>query len=284
MTAANCPFPGGDANPLNYPVDNVTMGNGQGFSSEKPAFGLPGGGLGPDNRFSAYFGDSWKIKPNLTFTLGLRYVRDTGRTDSDIAPIAALDAFNNGYYSNLGARVNQPNHNFAPQIGFAWDTSKKGKTVIRGGIGLFYENSVWNNNLFDRPARLQQGLFLAQQPACSGGNAQTFNLPGQSTSTTPNFCANSVAGQTLTIGQEASSIIALQQQYQAATIAAGPAVNPVYIGNAGADGIDVTGTNLFAPDYVTPRSVQMNIGVQHEIRRGMVLTVDICAMWQPTTY
>ena len=41
-----------------------------------------------------------------------------------------------------------------------------------------------------------------------------------------------------------------------------------------ADGIDVTGTNLFAPNYVTPRSVQMNFGIQHEIRRGMVFTAD----------
>ena len=41
-----------------------------------------------------------------------------------------------------------------------------------------------------------------------------------------------------------------------------------------ADGIDVTGTNLFAPQYVSPRSVQMNIGVQHEFRHGMVFTAD----------
>src|SRR5207302_1589087 len=39
-------------------------------------------------------------------------------------------------------------------------------------------------------------------------------------------------------------------------------------------GIDVTGTNLFAPAYITPRSVQMNIGIQKQIRRGTVLTVD----------
>ena len=61
------------------------MGNGQGFSSEKPAFGLPGGGLGPDNRIQFYGGDSWKIrtKPDRQLTV-VRYVRDTGRTDSDI--------------------------------------------------------------------------------------------------------------------------------------------------------------------------------------------------------
>ncbi|MGA9043188.1 MAG: TonB-dependent receptor [Terriglobales bacterium] len=270
VTAANCPYPGGDSNPLNYPVTNVTLGNGQGFSSEKAAFGLPGGGLGPDNRFSWYIGDSWKVKPALTFTYGLRYVRDTGRTDSDVAAIPLVSQmFDNGYYSGLGNKVNQPNHNFAPQVGIAWDPSKAGKTVFRGGIGLFYENSIWNNNLFDRPARLASGLFLALQPACQDGNAQTFNLPGQTTSTTPTFCGN---GET--IGQAGPAIVALQQQYQAATVTAGPAVNPVYVGNALADGIDVTGTNLFAPNYVTPRSVQMNFGVQHEIRRGMVFTAD----------
>src|ERR1051326_8576974 len=94
---ANAPFAGGATNPLNYLVDLVVMGNGQGFSSEKPAFGLPGGGLGPDNRIQFYVGDSWKMRPNLTVNYGVRYVRDTGRTDSDIPPIpcTAIDQTGN---------------------------------------------------------------------------------------------------------------------------------------------------------------------------------------------
>src|SRR5206468_2664469 len=113
------------ADPSTYPVLDVLMGNGQGFPSEKPAFGFPAGGLGPDNRFAAYFGDSWKVKPNLTLTYGVRYVRDTGRTDSDLAPIPALAQFDNQFYKGLENRINQPNHNFAPQVGFAWDPTKK---------------------------------------------------------------------------------------------------------------------------------------------------------------
>lgn len=256
-------LPGGKSNPLNYPANNVTLGNGQGFSSELPAFGLPGGGLGPDNRLSFYFGDSWRLKPNLTLTYGLRYVRDTGRTDSDLGPIAVLNQFGPG----LGDRVNQPNHNFAPQIGVAWDPTKKATTVFRAGIGLFYENSIWNNDLFDRPARLQSGLFLAQQPLCQGGVGSPVTLPNGSILNPAGVCG-------APIGSVASQIIAFQQQYQAATVAAGPAVNPVFIGNALSDGIDATGTNLFAPNYVTPRSVQMNAGIQHEIRKGMVVTAD----------
>ena len=282
--SGTCPFPtlvpgdpaGQADNPLNYPANTINLGNGQGFSSEKPAFGLPGGGLGPDNRFSWYVGDSWKIKPTFTLTLGLRYVRDTGRTDSDLPGIPFLSGFDfsdaNFTYRGLENRVNQPNLNFAPQIGFAWDPTGKGKTVVRAGIGLFYENSIWNNNLFDRPARLQQGLFLAQQPMCNNGSAPAGGVifPGQNPITQQTL--QGICGQP--IGSVASQIIGLQQQFQADTLAAGPASNPVYIGTAGADGINVTGTNLFAPNYITPRSVQMNFGVQREIRRGTVVTVD----------
>ncbi len=243
----NCPFPGGDSNPLNYPVASVTFGNGQGFASAKPAFGLAGGGQGPDHRVSWYIGDSWKVKPNLTVTAGLRYVRDTARTDTDLGPLPALNQFNNQFYSGLGNAVHQPNLNFAPQLGIAWDPNKNGKTVIRAGIGLFYENSIWNNILFDPAARLQKGLFLGF------GGTNSFN--GEA------------------IGQAAPGIVAASQAFQAATLAAGPATNGTYIGTLLADNF-ATSTTLLAPDYVSPRSVQMNVGIQREIHRGTVLAVD----------
>ncbi|MGB0013844.1 MAG: TonB-dependent receptor [Candidatus Sulfotelmatobacter sp.] len=264
--AACLALPGGASNPVNYPANNVALGNGQGYASEIPAFGFPAGGSGPDNRISFYIGDAWKIKPNFTLTYGLRYVRDSGRTDSDLGPISPLYQFDNQYYAGLGNRVHQPNLNFAPQMGLAWDPSGKGKTVLRAGVGLFYENSIWNNIEFDRPARLPKGLFLANPTVCSNGSPATLSLPDGG-SVTPSFC-----GQP--IGSVASQISALQSQYQASTLAAGPASNPSYIGNALADGEDATGTDLLAPNYVSPRSVQMNVGLQHEIRPGMVLTVD----------
>jgi hypothetical protein len=261
--AACLALPGGAANPLNYPANSVTLSNGQGFSSEIPAFGFPAGGIGPDNRVSLYLGDTWKMKRNLTITYGLRYVRDTGRTDSDLAAIPALEHFGAG----LGNRVNQPNLNFAPQVGVAWDPGKAGKTVLRAGIGLFYENAVWNNVLFDRPARLPTGLFLIDQTVCSNGTGGTFTLPNGVVQNWAPIC-----GQP--IGQVANQIAALQAQYQSATRAAGPASNAAFIGNALSDGLDATGTDLFAPKYISPRSVQMNFGIQHELRRGVVFTAD----------
>jgi carboxypeptidase family protein len=286
---ANAPFPGGASNPLNYPVQTVFMGNGQGFSSEKPAFGLPGGGLGPDNRIQWYLGDSWKFKPNLTLTYGLRYVHDTGRLDSDIGPLpcntidqtgnfldpaiasAALAQCNTNILDlwgpGLGNRVRNPGGNFAPQVGFAWAPGSSSKTVIRGGIGLYYENSIFNNNLFNRPGRLQQGLFLNEAVPCSGGQSFGVTLPTGGSIDTSAICGQPV-------GAVASQLAQIQQQYQAAVVAAGPAANGAYIGNTLAAGGGVNGINMFAPDYKTPRSVQMNIGFQRQLGKGVVWTAD----------
>src|SRR4030095_11398578 len=114
--------------------------------------------------------------------------------DSDLAPLtcdqidAALfapfvpctgsDRILDQFGPGLGARVNQPNKNFGRQVGFAWDPARNGKTVIRGGAGIYYENAVFNNVLFDRPGRLPQGLFLGFGSLCPGGN---LNLPRQGT-------------------------------------------------------------------------------------------------------
>jgi len=254
---------GTDPNPLDYLAQNVILGNGQGFASEKAAFGYPGGGLGPDNQVTAYISDSWKLKHNITLNYGLRYQRDTGRTDSDLASVAGLDNFGPGY----GNPVRQPNMNFGPQAGFAWDPTGNGKTVVRGGIGLFYETNLWQNLAFDRAARSATGQFGLTQQACVGGVPQTFTLPGTATVVTPTFC-----GQP--IGTAESQITALQQQYQAATANNGAGNNPGYIGNILTSTINGTRTAPLFPQYQQPRTTQINIGVQHELRPGTVISVD----------
>jgi hypothetical protein len=264
--AATGPFPGGSGNPLNYPVELVTVGNGQGYSTEHPALGFPAGGLGPDNRFAAYIGDTWKIHPNLTMIYGLRYVRDTGRTDTDLPGFPQLDALIPG----TGGRVNQPNFNFAPQVGFAWDPKGNGKTVFRVGAGLFYENVIFNNVLFDRPPRLASGAFLQSPLVCNFGSALPVSVPGGTSSIPSNLCNE-------TIGQAAAGISAYQTQYQALNPFSLTTPNPNYLVTTLNSGLNLSTVQfpaLFAPDYKTPRSLQMNAGFQHELRPGMVLTVD----------
>ena len=256
-------LPGGAANPVNYSAGSVVLGNGVGFDTEIARFGLPAGGTGPDYRITGYAGDAWQALPNLTVTYGLRYVRDTFRSDADLAPVPAL----NLWQANLGRKVNQPNLNFAPQVGIAWDPGRQAKTVFRGGIGLFYENNLWNNTAYDRPGRLADGVFRENPTVCSNGLPVPLTLPSGQT-LEPSFCGKP-------IGESAPAIAAFQAQYQAATSALAPdAPNPAYIGTTGAAGIDVNGITMLAPNYVTPRTVQMNLGLQHLFGKSSVFKAD----------
>jgi hypothetical protein len=275
-SAVSNQFPGGAANPQNYIVGSnspdgvgAILGNGQGYDTEIPKFGFPGGGQ-EDWRTTAYLGDQWKVFPRLVVNYGVRYIRDTGRTDSDLPAIPALDAVAPG----LGNKVHQPNANFGPQAGFAWDMSGKGTTVIRAGAGIYYENNVWNNVLFDRPARLQTGLFFADTVICP---ETSITLPDGSALTTVDGTAtgtpiSSICGSP--IGAVAGDILQLQQTYQSKVKAIGPASNGNYVLNAGFVSGTLNGETLFLPKYKTPESFQMNIGVQREVAKNLVVTAD----------
>jgi hypothetical protein len=284
VPTANLVCPGGQTGmscPLNYVADELLIGNGQGFSTPNPAFGLPFGGIGPDNRFAFYVGDSWKIKSNLTLTYGTRYVRDTGRTDSNLPPIPSLNLLLPG----LGNQVHQPNANFGPQIGLAWDPFKTGKTVIRAGAGIYYENSVWNNVLFDQPPRLQTGtFFFADATPCFFGGAGPVQFGDGSVQTIPGgnaLCTaalgatipNAAVGATCPAGIIVAQCMVNFQTAYAASYAAHPLnPNPNYIGTQIANGLPISA--VFNPNYVSPRSVQMNVGFQRELSKGTVLSVD----------
>lgn len=269
----------GAACPYNYPIDAAIIGNGQGFSTTNKSFGFPAGGLGPDNRLGVYLGDSWKIKPNLTLTYGLRYVRDTGRTDSDLNTIQVL----NNFLPGAGNPVQQPNNNLAPQAGIAWDPWKNGKTAFRIGSGIFYENVIWNNVLFDRPGRLANGAFLAFPLACAGGSALPVPFANGSnppvTQFAPTGACGDASGNLVPIGDgsagtAAALLAAFEKQYQAAAASAGTnAPNPNFIPNLIKNGAPIP-FGTFAPDYKTPRSFQFNVGIERELRPGIRLSVD----------
>jgi hypothetical protein len=271
-----------DPNPLDYAVNYVIMGNGFGYFTEKPNFGLPGGGQ-QDWRAGIYGGDSWKINHKLTVNFGVRWDRDTGRTDSDLSPIPCSDAVSvfgsaspctsgnlfDSLVPGLGAPVRQPNTNFAPQGGFAYDPTGSGKTVIRGGVGIFYENSIFNNTLWDRPGKLKTGLFFAEGLIC-GPYGTTFSVPGQA----PITGFDNIPFTTLCsepISQSGPEFIKLQQFYQQATASAGAAVNPGYIPYNLTDNF---GDIIYAPNYQSPRAAQLNLGVQRQLWQGGVLSVD----------
>ncbi len=88
--------------------------------------------------FGFYLQDDYRVKSNLTLNLGLRYefVTEPSETEGKLAVLKTpLDA------KPLVGRVfeNPSLENFAPRVGFAWDPFSSGKTAIRGGFGIFYD-------------------------------------------------------------------------------------------------------------------------------------------------
>ncbi len=235
---------GNPNDPTTYQTSYVNLGNGQGYSTELSEFNAPGGGQG-DWRTAAYIADAWKITPTFTLNMGVRLSRDTGRSDSDLAPIPCsqidtsvfptppctgnqliLDQFGSG----LGDRVKQPFLNFGPQLGFAYAPGVlNGKTVLRGGIGLFYENFVFNNILFDRPAKLAKGLFFGEaQVLCPTPGALTVNgavVQGGDAGSLAALCSEPIT-------TAAPGFAALSKAYQVAVKAAGAAANSSFVGES----------------------------------------------------
>jgi len=90
----------------------------------------------PVHHISWYVQDDWKLTPGLTLNLGLRYDAQPGVFNEDINEIQ----FPMPIPFHEGADRRGDWNNFGPRFGFAWDVKNDGRTVVKGGYGLFYDN------------------------------------------------------------------------------------------------------------------------------------------------
>lgn len=179
-----------------------------------------------NHTYSGYAEDNWHVLTNLTLNLGVRYdglphvFEKNNRTSNFVpadfnpanaqAPSAStgsLDPTGPGFSQPAGAPVpfylngvelagvngfpkgivKNYYGTVQPRVGFAYDIFGTGKTVIRGGFGMFFER-VQGNDIYGTDVNPP----FAYQPQASAvyfSNPNTNNQTG-SASTTPTFPAN----------------------------------------------------------------------------------------------
>ncbi len=92
--------------------------------------------------------DDWKLTPRLTLNIGLRYDYEhvPPPFPSLINSSLLTTAVNGqGPFPDAAAGItNQPSdgNNFGPRVGLSWDPFGNGKTVVRGGYGLYFGRNL----------------------------------------------------------------------------------------------------------------------------------------------
>jgi hypothetical protein len=195
-----------------------------------------------NSTWAGYVQDKWKVRPNLTLNIGVRYEYWTPvdeqnslylapRLQNNDARASVMDP--NAVLDFIGNSAGRPfykadKNNFAPNIGFAWDPFKGGKTSIRGGYMIAYVN----DNLVSSVRN-----SVTTSSGLSFGNTQS-NLVGFLTS------PPAVAAPAYKVPRT------LLDNYTISSTSA---------------------TGMPDPNLSTPYVQQWNIGIQHELK-GTVLS------------
>lgn len=162
----NGSYPQGFATPGG--VRNITFSDGRGDHKQRV------------DQLAFYFQDDWKLSSRLTFNLGLRWDANIGNLPDQTRnrtililkqldhPLARAITQDDGALS----RTTPSWVEFQPRIGFAYDPGGDGRTVIRGGYGIFFDQLFQNLTLFSltqsNPELFQTILNLTNNAVGSG--------------------------------------------------------------------------------------------------------------------
>lgn len=260
-----------DADILNLPVSLPVASGNNGIGIGDPY--LPGkynqADARPNNRIHFYAQDTWKVRPNFTLNYGIGYDLETGLFNPTIPKPAYLAPI-------LGDKLKPTEKNktqFAPAFGFAWNLDKSGKTVIRGGGGLYWDTASfyqkWKEEAYIGPV----------------GNGRLLLNPSVLTNIFPGIVNYNAGGATLPIGAPLPLLnltnLSLGQFMQIYNQQIGVLTQKLTpkVPDSGpfpVSGLDVVkqGLNLYPQNFSQVRSYQMTVGIQRDLGHDLVLTAD----------
>ena len=207
---------------------------------------------GVTDQYRLYLADTWRTGPRLTINYGLAWSYEPHTLNSDLTRPTLLTAI-------LGPTGLSPpvakKTNFSPTIGFAWDATRDGKTVVRGGAGLYYDPLILNSAtiISDR---------LALSPAGTGRKI----VPGSSIF---------YQGRPLDFTTRPTTFTA------ADLLVILPGIRADLLRQLNPDNRDFTfrnldlnktATNLSDPFYESPYALHFSLGVQRELAHNLVLS------------
>ncbi|MFL6277027.1 MAG: TonB-dependent receptor domain-containing protein [Blastocatellia bacterium] len=119
-----------------------------------------------DNNYLAFFAqDDWKVTPELTLNIGLRYELDT-----DVKNVSRTGELNPLILPFLSGTRHRDKNNFGPRLGFNW--SPNGRLSLHGGYGIYYDRVTLEIQSLERgldgralPIEVRAGNLFFLDPA-----------------------------------------------------------------------------------------------------------------------